>query len=199
MSTLLHQLRGEATDQASAQSDRAVQGLRALGDELRQMASSSGQKGLATDLAGQAADRVQSFAGWLDHRQPGEVLDEVRDFARRRPGTFLAAAAVVGLVGGRLTRGIAAGSGASSSNGAAGNGTGYAPGSATSMGTDPTRVDAGLDPVVAAPSPSTRGPEDRTWAGQGTEGTERLEGIEDGPDIAGVEPLEGVEHRQGLR
>jgi hypothetical protein len=199
MSTLLHQLRGEATDQASAQSDRAVQGLRALGDELRQMASSSGQKGLATDLAGQAADRVQSFAGWLDHRQPGEVLDEVRDFARRRPGTFLAAAAVVGLVGGRLTRGIAAGSGGSPSSGPAGTGTGYAPGSATSVGTDQSRLDAGLDPVVAAPSRSTPGAEDSTWAQQGTEGTERFEGIEDGPGVTGPEPLEGVEYRQGLR
>jgi hypothetical protein len=84
MMVLLHQLRGEATDQASAQSDRDVPGLRALGDELRQMASSSGQNGLATDLARQAADRVHSVAGWLDERQPTEVLDKVRHFARRR-------------------------------------------------------------------------------------------------------------------
>ena len=32
-------------------------------------------------------------------------LDEVRSFARRRPGTFLLAAAAAGLVAGRLTRG----------------------------------------------------------------------------------------------
>ena len=110
ISTLLEQLRDEANEQASGQSDRAVKGLRSLGDELEQMVSASEQRGMATDLAGQAADRVQSVAGWLEQRQPGEVLDEVRDFARRRPGTFLAAAAVVGLIGGRLTRGLTASS-----------------------------------------------------------------------------------------
>jgi hypothetical protein len=145
LSTLLEQLRDEASHQASGQSDRAVKGLRSLGDELKQMVSASEQRGMATDLAGQAADRVQSVAGWLEQRRPGEVLDEVRDFARRRPGTFLAAAAVVGLIGGRLTRGLTASSGSSSSTqsrAAVGGGIsptpGYAALPATSVGTDPT-------------------------------------------------------------
>ena len=116
LSSLFEQVKGQATEQASGQSDRAVTGMRTLSDELRQMASSSGSSGIATDLAGQAADRVQSIAGWLEQRQPGEVLDEVRSYARRRPGTFLAAAALVGLIGGRLTRGLTAGSGDSSTS-----------------------------------------------------------------------------------
>ncbi|RIK14649.1 MAG: hypothetical protein DCC50_10555 [Acidobacteria bacterium] len=33
-------------------------------------------------------------------------MEEVRSFARRRPGAFLALCAVVGLVGGRVTRGL---------------------------------------------------------------------------------------------
>lgn len=201
MMTLLHQLRGEANDQASAQSDRAVQGLRSLGDELRQMASSSGQNGLATELARQAADRVHSVAGWLDQRQPAEVVDEVRHFARRRPGTFLAAAAVVGLVGGRLTRGLTAGSGSSSPSGTTGNQQAYAVGSPTSVGSDPTRVDAGLDPLASAPLRPTAGMED-AWAAGGSdplEDTDGLAGVEQPPGAAGVEPLEGVEYRQGLR
>ncbi|MCU1537098.1 MAG: hypothetical protein JWP82_1449, partial [Humibacillus sp.] len=110
LSSHLHQVKGQATEQASGQSDRAVQGMHTLSDELRQMASSSGSSGIATDLAGQAADRVQSIAGWLEQRQPSEVLDEVRSYARRRPGTFLAGAALLGLIGGRLTRGLTAGS-----------------------------------------------------------------------------------------
>ncbi|WP_404388654.1 hypothetical protein [Humibacillus xanthopallidus] len=180
VSTLLEQLRGEATEQASGQSDRAVKGLRSLGDELTQMASTSEQRGIATDLAGQAAERVQSVAGWLEQRQPGEVLDEVRDFARRRPGTFLAAAAVAGLIGGRLTRGLTAGSDSSKTTGA-GTGSraavgddlpgtpGYAARPATSVGTDPTRVDAGIDPATYThPRP-------------------------------GIEGVEGVELGQGLR
>jgi hypothetical protein len=190
ITTLLHQLRSEANDQASSQSGRAVNGLRSLGDELRQMASSSGQNGLATDLAGQAADRVHSVAGWLEQRQPTEVLDEVRDFARRRPGTFLAAAAVVGLIGGRLTRGLTAGS-SSSTTGFQGSstlptgstGTGYAAGPATGVGTDPTRVDAGIDPAAYThPRP-----------------TYESEGLGATGGVEGVESFEGAEYRQGLR
>jgi hypothetical protein len=37
------------------------------------------------------------------------LLDEVRGFARRKPGTFLLVAAAAGVVAGRLTRALAAG------------------------------------------------------------------------------------------
>jgi hypothetical protein len=47
-------------------------------------------------------------ADWLEHREPGDLLDEVRRFARRRPGTFLVGAAVAGALVGRLTRGVVA-------------------------------------------------------------------------------------------
>ncbi len=105
---LLQQTRSEAQDQATEQQDRLAKGLRALGDELEQMASSSQQSGLATDLARQGSSRIREVAGWLEDRQPGDVLSEVRQFARRKPGMFLAVAAGAGLLGGRLTRGIAA-------------------------------------------------------------------------------------------
>jgi len=183
MTTLLHQLRGEANGQASAQSDRAVQGLRTLGDELRQMASSSGQSGLATDLARQAGDRVHSAAGWLDQRQPSEVLDEVRDFARRRPGTFLAAAAVVGLIGGRLTRGLTAGSGGSSPSGSAGNGQMYGGGYGTMGGTGTAGLDAGIDPIATSRSQSTSVAGD-AWTTEGTDYTDGT-GYTDGTAYTG--------------
>ena len=138
------------------------------------MASSSQQSGIATGLAGQAGDRVQSVAGWLEQRQPGEVLDDVRDFARRRPGTFLAAAAAVGLIGGRLTRGLTASSGSSTSAARAPPSAAasavprrYAAAPVTSVGTDPTRVDAGIDPVTYThPRPGMEGVEGAEF-GQG--------------------------------
>jgi hypothetical protein len=105
---LLDQLRGEATSQASDQSKRAAQGLHSLGSELNQMASSAPSDGVASDLVRQAAERVRGAAQWLDTREPGELLDDVRDFARRRPGAFLAGAAVLGILGGRMTRGLTA-------------------------------------------------------------------------------------------
>src|SRR6478609_4697317 len=86
---LLDQVRSELDDQASTQGQRAADGLRSLAGELRQMASSSQEQGIAGEVAGQAADRAASFADWLEHRQPGDMLDELRSLARRRPGAFL--------------------------------------------------------------------------------------------------------------
>ena len=45
---------------------------------------------------------------WLDNHEPSDLLDEVKRFARRRPGAFLALAAAAGVVAGRLTRGAVA-------------------------------------------------------------------------------------------
>ena len=143
---LLEQLRGEVSHQASGQSDRAVEGLRSLSTELSQMASSSQQHGIAADLLGQAADRAQTFAGWLEQRQPAEVLDDVRDFARRRPGTFLTAAAVIGLIGGRLTRGLTAGSDTASTTSPVT--ASYAGGPAETLVTEVIPVDTGSDPTA---------------------------------------------------
>ena len=108
---LFGEAQGQARDQASAQQQKAAQQLRAVADELHEMAAKGGQSGLATEVARQAADRLHTAASWLDQRQPSDLLDNVRDFARRRPGTFLAGAAVAGLVAGRLTRGLTGGSG----------------------------------------------------------------------------------------
>lgn len=103
---------GEARDQlrqqAGAQHRSLVQNLRSLSDELGGMTKGNEQSGLATDLVGQARDRVDGIAEWLDRREPGDLLDEVRSFARQRPGTFLLGAALAGVAAGRLTRGIVA-------------------------------------------------------------------------------------------
>ena len=103
---LLGEAQGHATSQASAQQQRAAQQLHSVADELGQMASNSEQSGVATEFAHQAANRVHGAASWLEQREPADLLDEVRNFARRRPGAFLIGAAVAGLVAGRLTRGL---------------------------------------------------------------------------------------------
>ena len=102
---------GEASEQlkeqADAQQKRAATGLRSLSDELQAMSSRSEQQGMATELARQASDRAGQAADWLEHREPGMVVEEIRDYARRHPGMFLAGAAVAGILAGRLTRGLA--------------------------------------------------------------------------------------------
>jgi hypothetical protein len=78
--------------------------MRTMSNDLEQMAS-QGNDGMAADLARQAADRVRGLTSQLDGREPSELLDELRGFARRKPGTFLLGAFAVGLVAGRLARG----------------------------------------------------------------------------------------------
>lgn len=103
---LLDQTRTELSDQARVQQQRLAGALRALGDELHSMTQHSEQAGVATDVARQASNRSHDLASWLDGREPGHVLDEVKSFAQRRPGAFLAFAAGAGLLAGRLTRGV---------------------------------------------------------------------------------------------
>ncbi|GIJ27403.1 hypothetical protein Vqi01_25650 [Micromonospora qiuiae] len=105
---LLGQASNELAQQANTQQKRAAAGLRSLGDELASMSSGDDRHGLAGDLARQAAEQAHRAADWLDEREPGAVVAEVRDFARRRPGLFLAGAAVAGMLAGRLTRSLAA-------------------------------------------------------------------------------------------
>lgn len=101
---LWYQTRSELVDQTSQQQQRVAGGLRSLGEELASMARSSEQQGVASDLAHRAAEQARTAAQWLENREPGSVVDEVKRFARRKPGTFLAMAAGLGVLGGRLSR-----------------------------------------------------------------------------------------------
>lgn len=102
---LLGEARTQAGEQARAGQQRAAEGLRSLAGELQEMSSGGDRHGPASDLAAQAAERIDGLAGWLDRHEPGDLLREVRTYARRRPGTFLLGAAVAGVLAGRLTRG----------------------------------------------------------------------------------------------
>jgi len=100
--------------------------------QLRDMADGSGggAPGPARDLIQQASGKLEEFGSWLQNREPAELLDEVRSYARRKPGTFLLGAAVAGVLAGRLTSGIKAahtGSGSLLSSGS-NNGSGNASG-----------------------------------------------------------------------
>lgn len=105
---LIHQGRTELSTQAATQQQRLAAGVRALGEELHSMGTSSDKPGPASDLVRQAADRTQLIAGWLENREPAQVVAEVQHFARQRPGAFLLLAAGLGLAGGRMTRGLVA-------------------------------------------------------------------------------------------
>jgi hypothetical protein len=105
---LVSEARTQARNQAVTQQKRVVEGLRALAGELRQMADRNEGTGVATEMARNASERTHRLAGWIDQQEPDDIVEEVRSFARRRPGAFLVGAALAGVVTGRLTRGLAA-------------------------------------------------------------------------------------------
>ena len=120
---LLDQGRAQLKDQTITQQQKAAGGLNALAQELRGLAdgTSQGAPGPARDLLQQASGMVENVAGKLQNREPAELLEEVRRFARRKPGLFLLGAAAAGVVAGRLTRGVQA---AHSDSGPSANGVG---------------------------------------------------------------------------
>jgi len=124
---LLDQGRSQLKDQTVAQQQKAAQGLTSLAQEMRGLAdgTSQGAPGPARDLLQQAAGFVENFSSKLQNREPAELLDEVRSFARRKPGTFLIGAALLGVAAGRLTRGIQAAHSDSGSSGYRGTTSNY--------------------------------------------------------------------------
>ncbi|WP_256840732.1 hypothetical protein [Ornithinimicrobium cryptoxanthini] len=107
--SLFHETSSELGSQAGTQQHRLAEGLRSLSQEFGSMAEGSDESsGQATGLVREAAQRTEGLADWLEQHEPGDVLQEVKGFARRKPGTFIAVAAGIGLLAGRLTRGLTA-------------------------------------------------------------------------------------------
>lgn len=167
---LLHQARTDLTQQAGAQQQKVADGLRSVSDELHAMARASDQPGVASDLVRQAAERSSSVAAWLDGRDPGSLLDEVKSFARQRPGTFLLLAAGAGVLAGRLGRSLSAGAPDSTPRSAAGytgqytgddytgdryTGDQYGTGQGVPGGFTPSGGGAVPPPPVQLPGPAT--------------------------------------------
>lgn len=103
---LYAQTKSELAEQAALQQERVADGLHSMSDELRSMAANSAEGGIATDLVHQASQRVEGIASWLETRDPGSLLGELKSYASRKPGTFIAVAAAAGILAGRLTRSV---------------------------------------------------------------------------------------------
>ncbi|WP_394255791.1 hypothetical protein [Pseudoclavibacter helvolus] len=104
---LYRQTTRQLTEQASQQQERAASGLKSLSGEFHDMVEKSEAHGIAGELVRRSAELTGAVGDWLEARGPGEVVNEVKSFARRKPGTFIAIAAITGLVAGRLTRSLA--------------------------------------------------------------------------------------------
>jgi hypothetical protein len=107
-SDLLRQGIGQINSQAGQQQQRLAESVHSMAHELGAMASASDQSGPMTGVVQEASRRGGEVAHWLENHEPGDILDQLRSFARRRPATFLLGAAAAGVLVGRLTRGLAA-------------------------------------------------------------------------------------------
>ena len=106
---LVQQGRQQLKDQASSGQQKAGQGLTDIAQQLRTMAQGGGTpSGPAADLVAQAGDKIEELASWVSQREPGDLVVELRNFARRKPGVFMLGAALAGVVAGRLTTGVVA-------------------------------------------------------------------------------------------
>jgi len=98
-------VREQVRDKAQQGHGTIVNQLRRTADELRDM-SGDRDDSPARTLVANLADRTGRLAEQLEAKGPEGVLHEVQEFARRRPGTFLIAAAAAGFVVGRVGKSV---------------------------------------------------------------------------------------------
>lgn len=104
---LVDTAKSQLDEQARTQQAKAAETTRAIGDDMDRIARGEApQNELLTQFAATASSTVQQAAAWLEDREPQDLLAEAQSFARRKPVTFLLICAGLGLVAGRLTRGM---------------------------------------------------------------------------------------------
>jgi hypothetical protein len=159
---LVGQAGHELRSQGDAQTERIAEVLRGLATQVQALVEGRAEEaGPLPDLARQATDQLQSIAGRIGDNGIQGVATDVQQFARRRPGAFLAGAAVFGFAAGRLLRGAqAAGSQAS-----------------PSMGTTPSVPQPAASPALRPGGPA--------FAGATADGSEVIL-LEDDPTTVGT-------------
>ena len=172
-SNLLDQVRGEAGSQVGNQKDRISSMAHSYAKELGSLASGSPQDGPVKDLVQDLSRRLGGAGHWIENHEPADVLDEVRRFARRRPGAFLLTAVAAGVVVGRLTRGAVDEHRAQSDTDTGSGDLGIARPELTTGGTAPTGYvqpvytePVATEPVYGDPVVTQPGYGDQTGTGQ---------------------------------
>ncbi len=109
LKSLTDDARAQASQQASNATDQLSTKVRSLAAELRELGQGRGDaNGTVAGLAQQLADRGERLADQIAYRGPGGLVQDLRGFAARKPGTFLLGALAAGVVTGRLVKGATA-------------------------------------------------------------------------------------------
>ena len=96
----------QAKSQLASQKHNASQRMVPIQSALRESAQQLRNQGQGSvgDYAERAADQVERFSTYLRQTEVDEIMDEVRGFARRRPGLFLGSAAAIGFFATRFLK-----------------------------------------------------------------------------------------------
>ena len=101
---MLAETRDKFRAEADTQSRRVVAAMRDVGGQLDAMARGQAAQGWVPELSRRAAGTLSKTANQIEERGPEAALVDLKNFARRRPGMFLAGAVGVGFVVGRAIR-----------------------------------------------------------------------------------------------
>jgi hypothetical protein len=165
------QAKSQLTNQKHNASQRMVPIQSALRESAQQLRNQG--QGQVGEYAEKAADQVERFSTYLRQTEVDEIMDEVRGFARRRPGLFLGSAAAVGFLASRFFKSTSEEASSAGYGSSAPTTTGR---TAVSYEADETAT--GLPPGSVAGSPTaTRTPltDQPPTTGQPPVGTDRTE------------------------
>jgi hypothetical protein len=106
-SEMTEQAKQTATSQIAVRKDQAAQGLSAVSSSMRQMGDNLRQNDQTSGYAqyvDQAAEQVDRFSGYLQDRDPRQIMSEAENWARRNPALVLGGAFALGLLASRFLK-----------------------------------------------------------------------------------------------
>ncbi|QGG95077.1 hypothetical protein [Actinomarinicola tropica] len=104
MRDVVDEARHVVHDEADRQTHSVAESMHRLAGDLRAMADRSESDGVASDYVGRIGRTLDDVAQRLDDDGVDGALDEMRRFARRHPGMFLAGSAFGGFALARVMR-----------------------------------------------------------------------------------------------
>jgi hypothetical protein len=185
LKSLTDDARNQASQQASNATEQLSTTVRSLASEMRDLGQGKGDaNGTVAGLVQQLADRGEQLADQISARGPGGLVQDLRSFAARKPGTFLLGALAAGVVTGRLVKGATADSTPSgSSTGTSGTGYGATPYPASDLSLTSAPPVAPVTPVATT--------QETTYLGDVPVVHSDDSGILDEPATTAVGPVSG--------
>jgi hypothetical protein len=101
------QAKQAARSQLAVRKDQTAQGLSAVSSAVQEMGNKlrqNDQTSSYAQYADRAANQVQKFAGYLQSRDVGQIVNEAEDWVRRDPALAIGGAFVLGLLAARFLK-----------------------------------------------------------------------------------------------